>query len=86
MGKASERQVGGDHYRKMKIQPGYFCQVNQLGFMESLAIKYLCRHQDKNGAVDLQKAIHCLQLLLEWQYGDAGRQGEGEGQAPTPGA
>lgn len=70
--KASQKQVAGDHYRRMKIQPGFFCHQNGIGTMEGLAIKYICRHQHKAGAVDLQKAIHCLELLLEWEY-DAGR-------------
>jgi hypothetical protein len=26
------------------------------------------RHKDKNGAADIQKAIHYLELLLELQY------------------
>lgn len=73
--KPSTRQVAGDHYRSMKIQPGYFCHQNNIGTMEGLAIKYICRHKQKAGAVDLQKAIHCLELLLEWEY-DTRREGQ----------
>lgn len=73
--RASDKQVAGSHYREMAIQPGYFCHQNGLGTMEGLAIKYICRHKRKAGAVDLQKAIHCLELLLEWEY-DAGRKGQ----------
>lgn len=83
--KASDRQVGGNHYAKMKIQPGYFCWINDIGGMETVAIRYICRHKSKAGRVDLEKAIHTLQLLLEWEYGDTGRQGEIGGQeSPEP--
>jgi hypothetical protein len=81
--RASETQVAGDHYRSMKIQPGYFCHQNGIGTMEGLAIKYICRHKHKAGAVDLQKAIHCLQLLLEWEYDTRG-EGQVAGPEGTP--
>lgn len=80
--KASDKQVAGSHYKKLAIQPGYFCQKNQLGFLESTVVKYVCRHKQKNGAEDVRKAIHCLELLLEWEY-DTGRQSEEAGQGPT---
>jgi len=31
-------------------------------------VKYVCRHRSKNGRQDIEKAIHYLQLLLEWEY------------------
>jgi len=67
---ASDIQVGGDHYKKYKIQPGYFCEVNRLDGYESAAIKYIVRHQDKGGVEDLNKAIHCLELIKEIKYPD----------------
>ena len=63
-------QVGGDHYRDMQLQPAEFCQRNRLNFMESLAIKYLCRHARKGKAQDIRKAIHCLEILLAIEYPD----------------
>jgi|10_taG_2_1085330.scaffolds.fasta_scaffold00416_32 hypothetical protein len=66
---ASDRQVGGDHYKDYEIQPGEYCQVNRLPYMESNAIKYITRHGKKhNGREDIEKAIHCLELVLEWDY------------------
>jgi hypothetical protein len=65
---ASSHQVGGDHYRKMTIQPARFVHVNKIGFLEGLAIKYICRHESKDGEIDIDKAIHCLNLLKEWEY------------------
>lgn len=66
---ALDTQIAGNHYKNMAIQPIEFCQKNRLGYAESLAIKYICRHGSKNGRQDIEKAIHCLQLLLELEYG-----------------
>lgn len=62
---ASEVQVGGDHYRSMKIQPIDFILANNIGFCEANAIKYLCRWKSKNGIEDLKKARHYIDLLIE---------------------
>ena len=67
--KPSSQQVDGSHYKDMIIQPSEYCQKNKLGFMESSAIKYVSRHPKKNKEADVRKAIHCLQLLLEFEYG-----------------
>jgi len=63
--KASEKQVGGQHYKDMPIQPGQFIRANKIGWYESNAIKYICRHNAKNGRQDIEKAIHYLELVLE---------------------
>lgn len=68
MQKASNQQVGGNHYKTMPIQPAEFCQKNKLPFCESAVVKYVVRHQSKHGAEDIKKAIHFLHLLLEWDY------------------
>ncbi len=65
---ALDAQVGGSHYKDFKIQPTEFCQVNKLNHCESSAIKYICRHQDKGGRADIEKAIHFLEMLLELEY------------------
>jgi len=65
---ALDTQIAGGHYKDMAIQPIEFCQMNRLGYAESLAIKYICRHGKKNGKQDVEKAIHCLQLLIELEY------------------
>jgi hypothetical protein len=33
-------------------------------------VKYICRHQAKNGAEDIKKAIHYCELLLQTKYGE----------------
>ena len=65
---AKDSQIGGDHYRQMPMQPTEFCQRNGLNFCESNVIKYVCRHREKNGRQDIEKAMHYLELLLEFEY------------------
>ena len=66
--KASEQQIGGNHYQHMKIKPTEFILANNIPFLEGNVIKYVCRHKHKNGKEDIEKAIHYLQLLLEHEY------------------
>lgn len=61
-------QVGGSHYKDMKIQPVEFIVANGLSFLEGNAVKYICRHKVKNGKQDIEKAIHYLQMILENDY------------------
>ena len=70
MNKAFFRQVGGQHYKKYKIQPSRFINENKILFAEGNAIKYICRHQDKGKKQDLLKAIHYIQMIIERDYKD----------------
>jgi hypothetical protein len=63
--KSSEKQVGGKHYLKYKIQPVEFIIKNNIGFVEGNIIKYILRFKEKGGAEDLQKAKHYIELLIE---------------------
>ena len=63
-----EKQVGGKHYRNMKIQPAHFINENKLLFAEGNAIKYICRHSVKGKQQDIEKAIHYLKMILERDY------------------
>lgn len=65
---STDRQEGGSHYQ-LPIQPIEYIYKNKLGYMEGNVIKYVTRHESKNGAEDLRKAIHYLEMLLEWRYG-----------------
>ncbi len=65
---ALDVQVGGNHYKKCKIQPVEYCIKNGLGTCESAVVKYVTRHKDKNGRQDLEKAKHYLDLLIEHEY------------------
>ena len=65
-----KRQVGGTHYKSMVIQPSEFINKNNIPFAEGNAIKYLCRHKQKNQKQDLEKAIHYCQMAIERDYPD----------------
>ena len=65
-----DKQVGGDHYSKMKIQPAEFINKNKMLFAEGNAIKYICRHINKGGKQDLEKAKHYIDMIIERDYGD----------------
>jgi hypothetical protein len=69
--KASEKQVGGDHYKTPGLPDlAWFCHQHKLPFLEASAMKYLFRHRRKGGAQDLDKAIHYIELLKQYEYGD----------------
>ena len=60
----SERQVGGDHYRRFKIQPWDIIDEYDLSFYEGSALKYLLRSKGDR-LEDLKKARHYLDKLIE---------------------
>ena len=67
---ATDKQVGGSHYKDCGIQPTQYIIANKLGWCEGNAVKYITRHRLKNqGKQDIEKAIHYLELLLELEYG-----------------
>ena len=65
-----KEQVGGNHYKKLVIQPIEYCFYNKIPAIESSIIKYVTRHRDKGGEQDIRKAIHLLEMLLVLEYGD----------------
>ena len=65
-----DKQIGGSHYLKFKIQPSEFANKNNLPFAEGNAIKYICRHKDKGGKEDLKKAKHYIDMSIERDYPD----------------
>ena len=65
---AYKKQVGGNHYRNMVVQPSEFINKNRLPFAEGSAIKYICRHAAKGKEEDIKKAIHYLEMILERDY------------------
>ena len=65
-----DTQVGGNHYKDMKIQPAEFINKNEMKFAEGNAIKYICRHVNKGGLQDLEKAKHYIDMIIERDYAD----------------
>jgi|TARA_R110000823_G_scaffold243115_1_gene367412 hypothetical protein len=63
------KQVGGDHYKNLVIQPFEFIERNGIGFAAGNIIKYVCRYKTKNGIEDLKKARHYIDLLIDLEKG-----------------
>ena len=63
--KSFKKQVGGNHYKNYEIQPVEFIIKNNIGFVEGNIIKYVLRFKEKGGAVDLEKAKHYIELLID---------------------
>ena len=66
--RAYKKQIGGSHYKNMIVQPSEFINKNKLLFAEGNAIKYICRHNTKNGKEDLEKAKHYIDMIIERDY------------------
>ena len=69
-----KKQIGGSHYKTMKIQPSKFINDNKLLFAEGNAIKYICRHAHKGEVQDLEKAKHYIDMIIDRDYGDDAEQ------------
>jgi len=59
------KQVGGSHYKDLKIQPIEYILANGLGFCEGNIIKYITRWKQKGGIQDIDKVIHYAELLKQ---------------------
>ena len=66
--KVYNKQIGGTHYKDMKIQPSEFINENKLLFAEGNAIKYICRHASKGEVKDLEKAKHYIDMIIDRDY------------------
>jgi hypothetical protein len=66
-----DKQVGGDHYLSMGIQPWDVIRAwgsieEYRGFLKGSALAYIGRAGRKGSAEDdYRKAMHCLEALLE---------------------
>lgn len=64
-------QEGGDHYKKLgayqpwEVLRRWLTPEEFRGYMKGTAIAYLAREQDKGGMLDIKKAGHTLQGLVE---------------------
>ncbi len=67
---AISREVGGNHYKKLKIQPIEFITANNLDFIDGNIIKYAVRRKDgENDKERYDKIIHYCQLAKETKCG-----------------
>ncbi len=61
---SNDHQIGGNHYKVMKIEPVTFIIENDISFVEGNIIKYVCRWKSKGGVEDLKKARHYIDMLI----------------------
>jgi len=66
-----DRQVDGDHYQKLAIQPMQYSMLNNLDACQHTVIKYVTRFRDKGGIKDLEKAKHCIDMLIDFELAQA---------------
>jgi len=60
----NDHMIGGDHYKRIGIEPWAIIDANNLDYYEGNVLKYLLRWRVKNGVKDLQKAKHYLEKLI----------------------
>ena len=63
--KATESQVGGNHYKDMPFQPVELFAKTKCTAFQANIWKYITRYKNKNGAQDIKKCIHYAQLAME---------------------
>ena len=66
--KATDKQIGGNHYKQYKIQPIEFIVKNKLDFIQGNIIKYALRNKNgENPNEKWDKIIHYCELAKELQ-------------------
>jgi len=66
--KATDKQIGGKHYKQYKIQPIEFIVKNKLDFIQGNIIKYALRNKiGENPNEKWDKIIHYCELAKELQ-------------------
>jgi|TARA_R110002126_G_scaffold227660_1_gene372240 hypothetical protein len=64
--KATDKQIGGNHYKQYTIQPIEFIVKNKLGFIEGNIIKYTLRNKvGEDPKEKWNKIIHYCELAKE---------------------
>jgi hypothetical protein len=66
----SLRQVGGDHYKNLKVQPWDVVDTwpieQQIGYYRGGALKYIMRMGNKDESIqEVGKGLHYLEKLIE---------------------
>ena len=63
---ATDKQIGGEHYKQYKIQPIEFIVANKLDFIQGNIIKYALRNKaGENPDEKWNKIIHYCELAKE---------------------
>jgi|WetSurSiteA1Bulk_404760.scaffolds.fasta_scaffold10508_4 hypothetical protein len=88
--RADQDQVGGDHYKRLKVTPwealeAWMPPEEFKGYLKGNAVKYLARSGKKGPArEDVQKAIHYLQKLNEILNNDISMCNQSDGSSRNP--
>ena len=62
-------QEGGNHYKKEGVMDvTEWCMSHDIDIGEFNVIKYVFRHEKKNGIEDLRKAKHYLEMIAYMKY------------------
>lgn len=69
-----KEQVGGNHYKRMNIQPIEYIMKNGLDFVQGCIVKYISRYRYKNKDEDIKKIIQNCKFILELEYGYTAEQ------------
>jgi len=67
---AGDNVVLPHHYARFKIEPIRFSIENNLNNFQFNIIKYILRHDAKNGIEDLKKARRYLEMFIKFMEGD----------------
>lgn len=79
-GSPSDAVFRPNHYARFAIEPITFLTANKVGFLAGNVIKYVMRHDAKNGVEDLRKAARYLEIMIE----DEEREARGESLRMSP--
>ena len=63
-------KINPTYYQK-GIETTDYIVSHSMNYLEGNIIKYVTRHRQKNGAEDILKAIHYLELILEYDYNES---------------
>lgn len=68
-------QVGGSHYKNPDVPEGFpdpaeFCIMHGLGGAETAVVKYVFRHNRKDGVKDLKKAKQYIEFIAACRYNE----------------
>ena len=63
---ANDKQIDGEHYQGTEIQHWDWAQ--HILYLEGCATKYIARHRQKEGLLDIEKGLHFIQKIIERDY------------------
>lgn len=82
--KANLDQVGGSHYNLVATQHWDLVAANKMPYFEAQITRYVTRWKKKNGAQDVEKALHYLRKLRELMTNDENDPTHLENPYPRP--